>query len=76
MKRKLALFLASSMVLTALTACGSGNNGKADNPEWKGSVAMVMPGLITDEAFNQYIQIYACLVPMIVRMLDLLELEL
>ena len=54
MKKKLALLLASSIVLTTLAACGNGNNSKADNPEWKGSVAMVMPGLITDEAFNQY----------------------
>ena len=47
MKKKLALLLASSIVLTTLAACGNGNNSKTDNPEWKGSVAMVMPGLIT-----------------------------
>lgn len=52
MKKKLALILAMSMLLGLLAAGCSGDNKKSD--EMKGSVAMVMPGLITDEAFNQY----------------------
>lgn len=53
MKKKLALILAMSMLLGMLAVgCSNGDNKK--NDEMKGSVAMVMPGLITDEAFNQY----------------------
>ena len=51
MKKKLALILAMSMLLGMLAVGCSGDDKK--NDEMKGSVAMVMPGLITDEAFNQ-----------------------
>ena len=54
MKRKflaiLALIPAFAMLMTG---CGGGGSQEAD-PAYTGSVAMVMPGLITDEAFNQY----------------------
>ena len=58
MKRKFAAILALVMALT-LVATGCGSSGDSGNKEdtsdeYKGSVAMVMPGLITDEAFNQF----------------------
>lgn len=59
MKKKMISVLSLALALMlALTACGSGasedkNSGDATD-EYKGSVAMVMPGLITDEAFNQF----------------------
>lgn len=62
MKRKLmsvlGLILAATMVLSA---CSSGGSGKSDNSAGDNSgsgenrsVAMIFPGLITDEAFNQF----------------------
>ena len=53
MKKFLALILALVMALS-LVACGSkGDDGKKDG-DMAGSVAMVLPGLVTDKAFNQY----------------------
>ena len=56
MKKKFTGILALALVFTmALTSCGgSGEKPAADSDEWKGSVAMAFPGLITDEAFNQF----------------------
>ena len=58
MKRKLAVILSLVMIFTlALTACGSNtsnNGGGEEDNSMEGSVAMVLSGLITDEAFNQY----------------------
>ena len=58
MKRKLAAILSLVMIFTlALTACGSNtsnNGGGEEDNSMEGSVAMVLSGLITDEAFNQY----------------------
>ena len=54
MKKKLAAILALAMIFVmALTGCGGGAPAEKSE-EWKGSVAMVFPGLITDEAFNQF----------------------
>jgi len=53
MKKFFALLLAMIMVLS-MVACGGSKKEEAANDDMKGSVAMVMPGLITDEAFNQY----------------------
>ena len=56
MKKKLMVIM--SLVLAAtfsLSACGKSEGAeKAANSEWDNSVAMVLSGLITDEAFNQY----------------------
>ena len=53
MKKFLALILALVMALS-LVACGSkGDDGKKGE-DMAGSVAMVLPGLVTDKAFNQY----------------------
>lgn len=51
MKKLLAMVLVLAMAFS-LTACGSAK--KAANDEMTGSVAMVLSGLITDAAFNQY----------------------
>ena len=53
MKKFFALLLAMIMVLS-MVACGGSKKEEAASDDMKGSVAMVMPGLITDEAFNQY----------------------
>ena len=53
MKKVLTIALAMAMVLS-LAACGGGNKAAAPADDMKGSVAMVLSGLITDEAFNQY----------------------
>ena len=53
-KKLLAVVLAGAMVF-ALTACGNGGkeeNGASGDSEM--SVAMALPGLVTDEAFNQF----------------------
>ena len=53
MKKFISLLLALIMALS-LVACGSkGDDGKKDG-DMAGSVAMVLPGLVTDKAFNQY----------------------
>ena len=61
MKKKFAVVLSMVLVLSlALAACGgnntANNNGGDEGGEenWTGSVAMVLPGLITDKAFNQF----------------------
>ncbi|MCI2058589.1 MAG: BMP family protein [Oscillibacter sp.] len=61
MKRKFsavfALILAFSLVMTGCGSKGASGSAAASGSKddaMKGSVAMVMPGLITDEAFNQY----------------------
>lgn len=52
MKKSIALVLALVMLLAlALAGCGG---EAASSEEMKGSVAMVLSGLKTDEAFNQY----------------------
>lgn len=55
MKKFLALILALVMAL-CLAACGQKAEAPADDGvnEMAGSVAMVLPGLITDKAFNQF----------------------
>lgn len=56
MRRKLSLVLALVLVLSLVMAgCGSkdSSSGEESN-DMEGSVAFVLPGLITDEAFNQY----------------------
>lgn len=55
----LGLLLAMTMMLTACggnTGNSTTNDGAGDggDSEWEGSVAMVLSGLVTDEAFNQY----------------------
>jgi basic membrane protein A len=60
MKRKFSAVLVLVLVLSmVMTACGSDSSSGADDAqtgedEWAGSVAMVLPGLITDKAFNQF----------------------
>lgn len=68
MKKKfmsiLSLALAAAVCLSACSSPGSGKkdntanasagSSKSDGSEWKNSVAMIFPGLITDEAFNQF----------------------
>lgn len=57
MRKMLALAMAAVM---CLTACSSGENaasagsGESSGGEAQKSVAMILPGLITDEAFNQF----------------------
>ena len=56
MKKK-SMFIMSLLlvVVLSLSACGKSEGGKKDEKsEWDNSVAMVLSGLITDEAFNQY----------------------
>lgn len=54
MKKFLALILALVMALS-LVACGkTADTTDEGNDEMVGSVAMVLSGLVTDEAFNQY----------------------
>ena len=57
MKKFLALLLALVMALS-LVACGKKDDDskKDDNStnDMAGSVAMVLPGLVTDKAFNQF----------------------
>lgn len=54
MKRKLSAVLVLALVFSfVLSGCGTGAPKEKD-PAFEGSVAMVMPGLKTDEAFNQY----------------------
>ena len=57
MKKFLALLLALVMALS-LVACGKkDDDSKQDDnstDEMAGSVAMVLSGLVTDAAFNQY----------------------
>lgn len=61
MKRKLLAVLALTLVFAlTITGCGGSNSGSStqdqtsDSGEKKLKVAMVLPGLKTDEAFNQY----------------------
>lgn len=68
MKKKLMSILSLSLAaVMCLSACSSGGNAKANNSASAGSdagessssgqdrsVAMIFPGLITDEAFNQF----------------------
>ena len=53
MKKILAIVLAMVMVLS-LVGCGGSKEVGATAKDMKGSVAMLLSGLITDEAFNQY----------------------
>lgn len=53
MKRALMIVLAMVMVLS-LAACGGDKKDEEVTQDMNGSVAMVLSGLITDEAFNQY----------------------
>ena len=65
MKKFLSLVLSLALTL-ALVACGGGSTSggstsgggsdtaSSSNDDMKGSVAMVLSGLVTDEAFNQY----------------------
>lgn len=55
MKKFLALILALVMALS-LVACGSNDNTDEGDTtdDMAGSVAMVLPGLVTDKAFNQF----------------------
>ncbi|PKM73122.1 MAG: hypothetical protein CVU91_06030 [Firmicutes bacterium HGW-Firmicutes-16] len=53
MKKVLATVL-SMLMLLSLVACGGSKKDDAPADDMKGSVAMVLSGLITDEAFNQY----------------------
>lgn len=66
----LSLTLAAAVCLSACSSAGSkkedssaqadsgagqgGSTGQAADSEWAHSVAMIFPGLITDEAFNQF----------------------
>lgn len=52
MKKLFALALSLILVLS-LVACGGGDQNNS-NEDMKDSVAMVLSGLITDKAFNQY----------------------
>lgn len=57
MKRRFSALLALALALSlVLVGCSSGNTGgqQDTNTDMEGSVAMVLSGLITDEAFNQY----------------------
>ncbi len=56
MKKRIALALATIMTCTlALTGCGGKTEeAKTEKAESEGGVAMVLSGLKTDEAFNQY----------------------
>ncbi len=60
-KRFIAVAAMALVVVLTFTGCGSNSNnsgGAADdsgsNSEYENSVAMVLSGLITDEAFNQF----------------------
>lgn len=53
MKKFLALVMVLVLALS-LAACSGGDKPEAAKEDMKGSVAMVLSGLITDKAFNQY----------------------
>ena len=56
MKKKSSIIMSLLLVVVlSLSACGKSEGGNSgDKSEWDNSVAMVLSGLITDEAFNQY----------------------
>lgn len=55
MNRKFIAVLSMILVVVmTMAACGSTAKTETTTNDMAGSVAMVMPGLITDEAFNQY----------------------
>ena len=53
MKKIVVIALVFIMVVS-LAACGTGNKGDKTKEDMTGSVAMVLSGLITDKAFNQF----------------------
>lgn len=54
-KKSMVIMSLLLVVVLSLSACGKSDGGKKeDKGEWDNSVAMVLSGLITDEAFNQY----------------------